>query len=266
MIFELPYAIIKALGKSPHKSSFVRSKTQHLCMNIKTKIVTALTLAVLVAPGISMAQTQSVATLQQEIASLTAQLQQFETQLASAGESTTAWCYTFNNNLSVGMSGNAVTELQTALQKNGESVTVNGTFDDQTAAAVTAFQEKYKSTILSPYGLSNGTGYAGKSTRAKLNSLFGCTGTTPPPPICPAWGCNGPEPVPTSSPIGVACPMLVQYCPYGGHDVVESNGCTQEVCNQAPTQQATPSTIYPTGCTSFSGYSSTNGQSCGSIN
>jgi peptidoglycan hydrolase-like protein with peptidoglycan-binding domain len=131
-----------------------------------------------------MAQTMSVAQLQAEIQSLTAQLTQLETQLAAAGGSTTAWCYTFNNNLSIGMSGNAVTELQTALQKDGESVTVNGTFDDQTAAAVTGFQEKYQSAILSPYGLTNGTGYAGKSTRAELNSLFGC-GTVPVQPIGP---------------------------------------------------------------------------------
>ena len=201
-----------------------------------------------------MAQTQSVATLQQEIASLTAQLQPLEAQLTAAGGSTTAWCYTFNNNLSIGMTSNEVTELQTALQKDGESVTVNGTFDDQTAAAVTTFQEKYQSTILAPYGLNNGTGYAGKGTRAELNSLFGCSGSDP---VTPPIVVNPIVPTPT---MPVACPMYVPYCPYGGHSVVESNGCTQEVCNQAP---VTPSTIYPVGCTSFSGYSSVNGQSCG---
>ena len=72
------------------------------------------------------------------------------------------------------MTGPGVTALQTALQKDGESVTVNGTFDDQTAAAVTGFQEKYASQILAPYGLSNGTGYVGSATRAKLNSIYGC--------------------------------------------------------------------------------------------
>jgi hypothetical protein len=116
----------------------------------------------------------SVTTLQQEIASLTAQLQSLEAQLAAAGGSTATWCHTFNGNLSIGMSGSDVTALQTALQKDGESTTVNGTFDDQTAAAVTTFQQKYQSAILAPYGLSNGTGYAGKGTRAELNSLFGC--------------------------------------------------------------------------------------------
>lgn len=31
-----------------------------------------------------------------------------------------------------------------------------------------------------------------------------------------------------------ACPDIVPYCPYGGHVVTESNGCTQTVCNTSP--------------------------------
>jgi peptidoglycan hydrolase-like protein with peptidoglycan-binding domain len=181
-------------------------------MNIKTKIVAALALAVFVVPGISMAQTMSVAQLQQEIQSLTAQLTQLEAQLTAAGGTTTAWCYTFNNNLSIGMSGSAITALQTAIQKDGESVTVNGTFDDQTAAAVTTFQQKYQSAILAPYGLSNGTGYAGKGTRTELNSLFGCgTGSTPiiptPTPITPV--------TPSVSSIQITSPTAGQSFSYG---------------------------------------------------
>jgi hypothetical protein len=179
-------------------------------MHIKTRIITALTLAVLLVPGITLAQALSVAQLQAQIQSLTAQLRSLESQLAAAGGST-ASCYTFNSNLSIRMTGNAVTELQTALQKDGESVEVTGIFDDQTASAVTAFQEKYQTAILAPYGLSYGTGYAGEKTRAELNYLFGCTASnpvTPPivvnlitptstPPVnaCPAWGCNEPEPI-----------------------------------------------------------------------
>src|ERR1700722_20261905 len=135
-------------------------------------------------PGISSAQ--SVSSLQAEINSLLAEVQQLQAQLIAQGGSTTpTWCYTFNTNLSIGMSGSAVTALQTALQKDGESVNVNGTFDDQTAAAVTGFQEKYSSQILAPNGLTNGTGYAGVSTRAELNSLFGCHGIVPPPIVPP---------------------------------------------------------------------------------
>lgn len=237
---------LRYLGIIP-KASLVRSKKSHKNMHIKNKIIAALTLAVLVVPGISMAQTMSVAQLQQEIQSLTAQLTQLESQLAAAGGSTTTWCYTFNNNLSIGMTSNEVTELQTALQKDGESVTISGTFDDQTAAAVTTFQEKYQSTILAPYGLNNGTGYAGKGTRAELNSLFGCTGSNP---ITPPVVVN---PIVPTSPSPVACSMLVPYCPYGGHSVVGSNGCSQTVCNQAPTPNpTTPVSTPPATLNSFS--------------
>jgi peptidoglycan hydrolase-like protein with peptidoglycan-binding domain len=187
-------------------------------MHIKNKIITALTLAVLVAPGISLAQTMSVAQLQAEIQSLTAQLTQLEAQLTAAGGSTTPWCYTFNNNLSIGMTSNEVTELQTALQKDGESVTVNGTFDDQTAAAVTTFQEKYQSTILAPYGLNNGTGYAGKGTRAELNSLFGCSGSNP---VTPPIVAN--PVVPTSTPIVAPAPVSTSSATLNSFSVTPSS-------------------------------------------
>ncbi len=125
------------------------------------------------APQTGFAQTTDVASLQAQIAALLQQIQSLQAQLAST-QGGTASCYTFNNNLMIGSTGTDVTELQTMLQKNGESVNVNGTFDDQTAAAVTGFQEKYQSAILAPYGLTNGTGYVGPSTRAQLNAIYGC--------------------------------------------------------------------------------------------
>jgi len=88
---------------------------------------------------------------------------------------TSQFCYNFNSNLSMGQNGSAVIALQTALQKDGESVSITSTFDEQTASAVTGFQEKYISDILTPVGLNHGTGYVGVSTRAKLNSLYGCS-------------------------------------------------------------------------------------------
>jgi len=151
-----------------------------------------------VLPGVSFAQTTapSTASLQATLQSLLAQLQALELQASgkttagsgsgstgggsgNGGSGSATWCYTFNSNLSIGMSGAAVTALQTALQKDGETVTITGTFDDQTAAAVTGFQEKYAAEILTPAGLTNGTGYAGKATRAELNTLFGCSTGTP---------------------------------------------------------------------------------------
>jgi hypothetical protein len=168
------------------------------------KAAMVLVVGAMLLPGMSRAQTQSVVSMQTELQQLLAEVSSFESQIAAQGGSTASWCYTFNANLSIGMSGSAITALQTALQKNGETVTANGTFDDQTAAAVSGFQDKYASTILTPNGLTNPTGYAGKSTRAELNSLYGCgTITAPVQPI-------GPEPVvppisivnPTSSPTG----------------------------------------------------------------
>jgi peptidoglycan hydrolase-like protein with peptidoglycan-binding domain len=140
----------------------------------KTKLAGALILAFLVAPSITLAQTQSVASLQAELQQLLAQVSALETRITTQGSSTTPWCYTFNSNLSIGMSGASVTGLQTALQRDGDSVQVTGTFDDQTASAITSFQEKYSPQILAPYDLSYGTGYVGTTTRAELNSLFGC--------------------------------------------------------------------------------------------
>ena len=100
-------------------------------MNIKNKVLAALALAVFVLPVMAFAQAIPASVLQAQIVALEAQLQTLEAQLqAQTGGST--WCYTFTTDLSVGMTGSGVTALQTALQKDGESVTVNGTFDDQT--------------------------------------------------------------------------------------------------------------------------------------
>lgn len=145
-------------------------------MSLKTKVVGALAFAVLIVPGISLVHAQSVADLQSEIQGLLAQLAQLQAQLL-AQQGNGSFCYTFTNNISLGQSGTDVTNLQTALQKDGESITISNTFDDQTASAVSAFQEKYRGDILTPAGLSAGTGYVGSRTIAKLNALFGC-GTT----------------------------------------------------------------------------------------
>jgi hypothetical protein len=159
-------------------------------MHIKNKAFTVFVLAVFVLPLVASAQSMTVPQMQAQIASLMAEVRSLEQQLAAAGGTTGTWCYSFDTNLRIGMAGPDVTALQTALQKDGESVTVNGTFDDQTASAVTGFQQKYASVILAPYGLQNGTGYAGKSTRAELNSLYGCGMTTPPLASSPSLTSN----------------------------------------------------------------------------
>jgi peptidoglycan hydrolase-like protein with peptidoglycan-binding domain len=102
-------------------------------------------------------------------------------EIALGGTSTGNSCYNFSTDLSIGMSGPAVTALQTALQNDGESLAITGSFGDQTASAVTGFQQKYASDLLTPNGLQYGTGYVGASTRAKLNSLCGTPTPTPTP-------------------------------------------------------------------------------------
>ena len=219
---------------------------------MKHTLFAAAAFVVLVLPGVSLAQTQSVATLQQEIADLTAQLQSLEAQLAVVDGAKTTWCYTFNENLSIGMSGSAVTALQTALQKDGESATVTGAFDDRTAAAVTAFQEKYQSTVLAPNGLSNGTGYAGKDTRAELNSLFGCTGGNP---ITPPIVVNPVGPAPIVPPVAtVDAPVITNVTsagatptPGSNEFLVGTNLPTQDAVIVIDAGSAAAQTIVPTG-------------------
>ncbi len=189
-------------------------------MQINNRILAALSLAIFVIPVVASAQNTTDAQLQEQVQFLLAEIRSLEQQVAAtqSGSTTTlTWCHAFNTNLEIGSTGTEVTALQQALAKDGETVGVSGTFDEQTAFAVTGFQQKYASQVLAPSGLQNGTGYVGKATRAKLNSLFNCNSSTPivppivvnptaptttPPVACPAWGCGpapviGPFPTPT---------------------------------------------------------------------
>ena len=71
---------------------------------------------------------------------------------------------------------NDVKCLQEFLKNQGADIylegLVTGNFGVLTKNAVIKFQEKYMLEILSPLGLSQGTGYAGKSTRAKINQMI----------------------------------------------------------------------------------------------
>ncbi len=134
------------------------------------------------------AKAMTAAEIQVMIQQLRAQLASLQQKLAEIqGTTTPSWCYTFNVNLKYGDAGRGVEALQIALEKEG--LYAKGTspshFDELLASAVVGFQEKYSAEILAPLGLKRPTGFVGKTTRAKLNQIYGCpSASVPPVPIC----------------------------------------------------------------------------------
>jgi len=118
---------------------------------------------------------QTVTGLQVQIQQLMAQIAALQQRIAQLQPQPSIWCHNFNVNLRVGNRGPEVTALQAALQKEGlYQRTISGIFDQYTASAVVAFQEKYASEVLAPWGLTRGTDYVGPTTRNKLNALYEC--------------------------------------------------------------------------------------------
>ena len=82
--------------------------------------------------------------------------------------------FQFKSDLQVGSQESEVQELQKCLAQDPDVYPegeITGYFGEKTKTAVIRFQEKYKEEILTPYGLSAGTGKVLKSTRDKLNQL-----------------------------------------------------------------------------------------------
>ncbi len=133
--------------------------------------------------------------MQSQINALLAQIAALQ-----GSSSSTSCSFTFTANLKMGSKGAEVMNLQKFLNKSSDTtVAVSGagsagnetsTFGPATKRAVVKFQNKYAADILTPNGLSKGTGNWFVSTRAKANMLCTTTGgttggTTPPPGSTP---------------------------------------------------------------------------------
>jgi peptidoglycan hydrolase-like protein with peptidoglycan-binding domain len=95
-------------------------------------------------------------------------------------------CTKLTRNLKVGMSGPDVKVMQQILNKNSATkIAESGPgspgqeseyFGKKTTLAMIRFQEIYKNEVLTPAGLTKGTGFVGSLSRAKLNAL--CTNSS----------------------------------------------------------------------------------------
>ncbi len=151
---------------------------------MKTKyfiITVVLAIAVLCFSFVANAQTANIQALIAQIKIQIAQLQAQLQNLLDQQQGGQAWCHTFNTNIGMGQkTGNPEIEaLKSALRKEGlfnDTMVsyINEGYNESLALAVTGFQEKYASEILSPYNLKRGTGFVGATTRSKLNMLYGC--------------------------------------------------------------------------------------------
>lgn len=138
------------------------------------------------------AKADTVSDLQAQIAALTAQIAALSGGKTMTTTSSSA-CFTFTRNQKLGDNGGEVMQIQKFLNSSpdtqiatmgaGSPGNETSHFGPATKAAVIKFQEKYAADILTPVGLTKGTGTWGAGSRAKANSLCttstGTTGGTP---------------------------------------------------------------------------------------
>lgn len=116
--------------------------------------------------------------LRRELLALIEQLQEELARLrGETPSSPNLSCASFARNLSFGLSKDPqVRCLQEFLAQFPEVYPeglVTGNFGPLTRQAVIRFQELHAPDVLTPLGLSSGTGFVGPSTRAKINDLIG---------------------------------------------------------------------------------------------
>ncbi len=154
-----------------------------LTKTVVAKLAVAFVAISMMAFAVAPAQAQTVEELQAQIDALMAQI----SALSGGSMSTSSACpYTWTRSLTQGDTGADVMALQKFLNGSADTkVAVSGAgstgsetsfYGPATAAAVSNFQVKYRTDILSPVGLVNATGYFGPSTMAKANAL--CVSST----------------------------------------------------------------------------------------
>ena len=150
------------------------------------KIFFVLAVSFTILPFTVRAATYTPEQFQALINSILAQIQTLQAQINQMRQQqggSAAWCHNFSKNIGAGektCAGNTdieVASLEEALAREGLITRHAGdciTYDSLVSKAVTAFQEKYRSQVLTPSGLKKGTGFTGPATRAMLNRLYGC--------------------------------------------------------------------------------------------
>ncbi len=170
---------------------------------LATKNVAAVLLAVAMVFGFAFsfatpAKADVISDLQAQIQALLAQIQALQGNGGSQQVGGLKCTATFTLNLKQGSTGSEVLALQkflnsvdgTQLATAGAGSPGNETsyFGAATKAGVIKFQEKFAADVLTPVGLTKGTGNWFASTRAKANALCAGGGTTTPPTPGPVTG------------------------------------------------------------------------------
>ena len=149
-------------------------------MKTNLKRIFAAFLTVLVVMGmVGPASAATVEELEALIAQLQAQIQ------ALLGQQPAQPALLLTKDLRYGMTDPEVSILQQGLARDPQVYPeglVTGYFGTLTRAAVVRFQEKYASEVLTPLGLTSGTGFVGAATRAKFNALYGTPVVVSPTP------------------------------------------------------------------------------------